>query len=197
MSSASRAGGHAIGPEIVVRLEYRLYDAEGALVEAPGASEIIEFIFGVGQASPTIERAVEGLRVGDSRRVRLSPREAFGPRDEDAVIVVERSELPGEASLGDEFEAESDQGEPVFLRVIELDDDIARLDANHPLAGQSVTLELTVVETRIATSAELRQVELEMAAEAASASASTARKEPDVLASSLVRRARPGPPASQ
>lgn len=175
-----------VGPEVLVTLEYRLFDAEDALVEAPGPDESIEFIFGVGQAPPRIEQAVDGLRVGESRRARLSPREAFGLRDEQAVISVDRSELPEGAKLGDEFEAESEDGEAVFLRIVDLDGEVAHLDANHPLAGQSVSLELTVLAARIATSAELR------AAEAALAEG----REPDVLVTQLLRRDRSSPPTS-
>lgn len=161
---ASRhAGRRQVAPEVLVRLEYLLYDAEGALVEAPGRDEAIEFIFGMGQASAAIERAVDGLRVGDAGRVRLTPREAFGLRDEKAVIVVDRGELPPGAQLGDEFEAETEEGAPVYLRVIDLDAEVATLDANHPLAGQVVTLELRVLDARIATRAEIAQAEAELA----------------------------------
>ena len=181
--------GRQVGPEIVVRLEYQLYDAEGALVEAPGPDESIVFIFGLGQAPPAIERAVEGLRVGQSRRVQLRPNEAFGPRDEAAVLVVHRAELPDGAALGDELEAEREDGELVFLRVVEIDAEEARLDANHPLAGQTVALELSVLETRVATSAELEGAEAELRARRAGAG-------PDVLASGLLRRNRFTPPES-
>jgi FKBP-type peptidyl-prolyl cis-trans isomerase 2 len=181
-----------VGPEVRVALEYRLFDAEDALVEAPGSQERIEFIFGLGQAPPHIEQAVDGLRVGESRRVRLRPKEAFGMRDEEAVISVDRSELPEGAQLGDEFEAEAEDGEPVFLRVVVLDDEVARLDANHPLAGQTVSLELTVVAARIATSAELR--EAQETAELREADAAGADGcEPDVLVSQLLRHDRPTP----
>jgi FKBP-type peptidyl-prolyl cis-trans isomerase 2 len=199
-----------VGPEVRVRLEYRLFDAEDALVEAPGPDESIEFIFGLGQAPPHVERAVDGLRVGESRRVQLHPRDAFGLRDEAAIISVDRSELPEGAALGDEFEAESEDGEPVFLRVVDLDDEIARLDANHPLAGQAVSLELTVVSARIATSAELREAqataelrEAQVKAELREAQVKAELREaqagitdggaPDVLISHLLRRDRTTP----
>jgi len=182
----SSAANRAVGPEVVVRLSYRLYDAEGALVEAPGPEEAIEFIYGVGQAPPGIESAVEGLRIGQSRRVQLPPEQAFGERDESAVVVVEASELPDGASLGDEFEADRDDGEVVFLRVVELEEGIARLDANHPLAGQTVTLELEVLGTRVASSAELRETELDLATNGSA-------EQPHVLASRLLRRDRSTP----
>jgi FKBP-type peptidyl-prolyl cis-trans isomerase 2 len=174
---------------VVVRLEYSLYDAEGALVEAPGPEESIEFIFGTGQASPAIERAVDGLSVGAVTRVQLQPREAFGARDPAAELVLERSELPETTQLGDELEAEGEDGETVFLRVVELDGEMARLDANHPLAGQTVALELHVLETRIATSAELRAAEQALLM-------SSEENAPDVLASRLLRGERFTPPES-
>jgi FKBP-type peptidyl-prolyl cis-trans isomerase 2 len=179
----------SVGPEVVVRLEYRLYDEEEELVEAPGPEEAVEFIFGVGQAPLAVERAIDGLRVGQSRRVQLPPAQAFGPRDESALISVEASELPEGAGPGDEFEADREDGQTVFLRVVELEDGVAHLDANHPLAGQSITLELQVLELRSATSAELE------AAERALAEADGAEV-PHVLASSLLRRDRSTPSGS-
>jgi FKBP-type peptidyl-prolyl cis-trans isomerase SlyD len=174
---------------VIVRLEYRLFDEEGELVEAPGPEEAVEFIFGVGQAPLVLERALDGLRLGQSRRVLLPPAQGFGLRDESALISVEASELPPGAGPGDEFEADREDGETVFLRVVDLDDGVARLDANHPLAGQSVTLELKVLELRTATAEELR------AAEQALAEAEDAEV-PHVLASSLLRRDRSTPPGS-
>jgi FKBP-type peptidyl-prolyl cis-trans isomerase SlyD len=178
-----------VGPEVVVQLEYGLFDAEGELVEAPGAEETFEFIFGVGQAPVVFERAIDGLALGDSRRVELEPSEAFGARDEEAIVVVHRSELPAEVALGDELEAESDDGELIFLRVVELEEDVARLDANHPLAGQRVTLELRVVGMRAATSPEL--------AAAHAALEHQAEQAPDVLVARLLRRERFTPPESE
>jgi FKBP-type peptidyl-prolyl cis-trans isomerase SlyD len=181
----------SVGPEVVVRLEYRLYDEEQELVEAPGPEEAIEFIFGMGQVPSTLERAIDGLRVGQSRRVQLAPAEAFGLRDESASISVEASELPEGAGPGDEFEADREDGETVFLRVLEVADGVAHLDANHPLAGQRVTLELQVLELRTASSAELQAAEMALAeADAGAADA------PHVLASSLLRRDRSNPTGS-
>jgi FKBP-type peptidyl-prolyl cis-trans isomerase 2 len=173
----------SVGPEVVVRLEYGLYDAEGELVEAPGPEEAMEFLFGVGQAPPELEQAIDGLRVGQRRRVELPAKHAFGARDEAALIEVDASELPAGASPGDEFEAEREDGEVVFLRVVELEEGVARLDANHPLAGQSVTLELTVLAIRAASSEELRAAELALAE-------AEAGEVPHVLASRLLRRER-------
>lgn len=171
-----------VGPEVFVRLQYALYDAEGELVEAPGPDETLELIVGLGQAPAVLEQAIEGLALGESRRIALGPHEGFGPRDEDAIVVVERGELPAEARLGDELEAESEDGETVFLRVVELDEEYARLDANHPLAGQQVTLELRVVELRAASGLEVEAARAALEADAAPT--------PDVPVAQLFRKER-------
>lgn len=176
----------AVGPEVFVSLEYQLFDGEGELIEAPGPEEAIEFIFGVGQGPPAIEGAIDGLRVGQSRRLLLSPQQAFGERDEAAVISVDASELPAGTGVGEQFEAEREDGQTIFLRVVEIDGEVAHLDANHPLAGQTVALELRVLETRIASSEELRVAAEELAARGGTA-------EPDVLVSRLIRRDRSAP----
>jgi FKBP-type peptidyl-prolyl cis-trans isomerase SlyD len=187
-----RGGGSPrVGPEVVVTLAYRLYDAAGALVEAPGPDEAIEFVFGLGQASRAIESALEGLEVGAGARVQLSPQHAFGPRDDSAQLVLNRAELPAAALLGDEFAAERDDGVVIFLRVIEIDDVMVRLDANHPLAGQAVTLELDVLASRGATPAELRSAEAELAER------SETEAEPHVLATRLLQRGRLAAPKAE
>jgi FKBP-type peptidyl-prolyl cis-trans isomerase 2 len=189
LGASQPADPTSLGPEVVVRLEYRLYDAEGELVEAPGPEEAMEFLFGVGQAPAALERAIEGLRVGQSRRVQLRPDDAFGRRDEAALIEVDATELPEGATPGDEFEAEREDGQLVFLRVVELEQGVATLDANHPLAGQTVTLELSVLALRAASSDQLRAAELALTErEVAEA--------PHVLASRLLRRSRSTPAGS-
>jgi FKBP-type peptidyl-prolyl cis-trans isomerase SlyD len=147
-----------VGPEVAIELQYSLFDAEGELVESSADPEPLCFVFGTGQLPVAIEQAIEGSSVGAVRRVPLTPDQAFGKRDEAAVIVVAREELPEEARPGDELEAESDSGEVVFLRVLELDDDNVWLDTNHPLAGQSVTLELRVISARPAARTELEAI---------------------------------------
>ncbi len=180
MTLTPEDGALKVAPGTVVCLEYKLFDAEGVLVEAPGPDELIEFMIGCGQAPQGLERAVEGLGTGESRRVQLGPDDAFGPRDESALIRVERGELPADAVLGDEFEAESDEGEVVFLRVVEIDPEGVSLDANHPLSGQMVELELLVAGVRSATPEEL--------AEVAQKHAGSAPTVPDVLSSRLTQK---------
>ncbi|MCB9609237.1 MAG: peptidylprolyl isomerase [Polyangiaceae bacterium] len=150
---------YAVSPEMRVALGYRLFDAEGELVEASGEEDTFEVLFGLGQLSPELEQLLEGARVGQVRSIELDAARAFGRRDPDRVIEVDRTELPDDVQVGDELGAETEDGEPVVLRVLELESDFAVLDSNHPLADQSVRLELLIEDVWPATSEEIAEAE--------------------------------------
>jgi FKBP-type peptidyl-prolyl cis-trans isomerase SlyD len=144
---------HRVGPDTVVHFSYWLFDEDGELVER-SESPPLSFLFGYGQVNPVLEGCLEGLAAGEQRRVKL-PKDAFGSRDPSAIIEVARQELPVGAAVGDEFEADHDELGPVSLKVLDLDDERAVLDGNHPLAGQAALVEVRVEAVRPATSAEL------------------------------------------
>lgn len=151
-----------VGPDTVVHFSYRLFDEEGDLVEQAEPSAPLSFLFGYGQLHPALEASLEGLQAGETRRTKL-PRDAFGLRDPSAIIEVARQELPPETAVGDEFEAESDDAGAVSLVVLELNDDLAVLDSNHPLAGQAALLEVRVDAVRAALAVEIELAEQDLA----------------------------------
>jgi FKBP-type peptidyl-prolyl cis-trans isomerase 2 len=161
-----------VGPEVWVHAHYRLFDAESRLVEDSRDEEPIVFLFGQGQIGGRIEAALEARRAGDTVRVALTADEAFGPRDPEALLWVDRDELP-DVAVGDELEAEREDGQTVFLRVLELQPEAALLDSNHPLAGQDIELEFTIERAERATSEEVAAAQAELASRAAAVGAAT------------------------
>ncbi len=158
-SEEGNATVYPVGPEMRVALGYRLYDAEGELVEASREEDSFEVLFGYGQLSPELEQLLEGARAGQVRSIQLAADQAFGRRDPERVIEVDRDELPKDVAVGDELCAETEAGEPVVLRVLELEPEFAVLDANHPLADQEVRLELVIEDVWPAASDEVREAE--------------------------------------
>jgi len=163
-----RGEGYQVGPGMVVALSYALFDAEGELVEESDPEAPLELLVGYGDAAVALEQGIQGLRVGDAREITLAPEAAFGPRDPDAIIEVDRAEFPGDIAPGDELTADREDGgesgegpEPqpgvVVLKVIEVRDDVVVLDTNHPLAGQRVRLEVEIQAIRPASAEELER----------------------------------------
>ncbi|MEN9579750.1 MAG: hypothetical protein RJA70_2759 [Pseudomonadota bacterium] len=139
----------------MVHFRYELYDAEGELVEETDPEVELSFLFGYAQVADAIERALDGAFAGDCRETRVPAEEAFGPRDPEAILEVDRAEFPPDVQAGDEFEADHESGELVSLTVLEVLEDAVILDANHPLAGQAIRLKLVVDAVRPALSLEI------------------------------------------
>lgn len=146
------AQGFRVGPGMHVQLDYRVRDAEG---EAVGPElERLEVIFGAGQLLPVVEQTLDGMAVGESKQLKLLARDAYGPRNPDAVLEVDRGEFPDDAEPGDYFEVENADEGILVLRVLEVEEEFVLVDLNHPLAGQDLDVSVTVLQVRPATQQE-------------------------------------------
>ncbi len=145
----------SVGPGTWVKLHYAVRDADGEVV----AEETIERLFGFGQLLPSIEQAIGGASPGSSKTARLRSEDGFGQRDPAAVVEVERAEFPPDADAGDHFQAEDAEGNFVLLTVLDVNDERVVVDQNHPLAGQSLAVDLDILDVRVADSEEIQAAE--------------------------------------
>jgi FKBP-type peptidyl-prolyl cis-trans isomerase SlyD len=148
-----------VGPDTFVTLAYTLYDEEGDVLDRVDEETPVSYLHGYGQIVPGLERGVEGMVKGDARSIVVSPADGYGEYDPAGVLEVERSDFPRpeDVAAGDEFVAESSSGEAMPLTVLEVRDDACVVDTNHPLAGEVLRFEVTVIEVRPATESEIRR----------------------------------------
>lgn len=150
-----------IQPNSHVTLAYTLRNEAGEVLDASDVDDgqPIRYVHGYGMIVPGLEAALLGLAVGDRKEVRVDADDGFGERDEELVVEIDRSELPDpkKVEIGDELVAESADGEEVVLRVIDIQADSVRVDANHPLAGMPLHYSVEVQEVRAATEEEIAQ----------------------------------------
>jgi len=150
-----------IQPNTFVTIDYELRDEDGDLLDASeGADgEPIRYVHGYGMLVPGLEAALVGLRPGDERDILVPPDAGYGVYDEDLVLEIDRSEFPDPkaVAVGDEFVAESPDGEEIAMSVVEVKDDVVIVDANHPLAGISLRYSVRVRDVRQATDQEIEQ----------------------------------------
>ena len=59
--------------------------------------------------------------------------------------------------LGSQFQVQDKSGQPLIVQVVEIKSDVIVLDANHPLAGETLHFEVTILGTREATNEELER----------------------------------------
>lgn len=151
MNNAARIGKHQH-----VTLQYSLTTGTGAVIRA-ATDKPIHYVQGCGSLFPKLEAALDGRCAGDVVRVRLLPDDAFGKRDTDLL-----HELPVEAvppgetiAVGATLTGHDDAGNAVPFRITAIDDGTLRLDANHPLAGETLIFEIEVQAVRPADATEI------------------------------------------
>ena len=140
----------------VVSIEYTMTTDKGKSVDTTDNGEALSFIHGRGQLLPAIEEAIDGCPVGQRLAIALAPEQAYGERDERLVRKVPRDhvDLPGQLHVGAKLKRKN--GSRITpITVVEFDEETVTLDANSPLAGISLTIDLVIVEVRSAIAAEL------------------------------------------
>ncbi len=149
---------------MVVVVSYRLYDSMNVLRDSTRKGSPVRYVHGFAQIVPGLERGLIGAFPGDQRTIDLGPDEAFGERDEGAVLEIERQSLPSAVNVkvGDEVLAAGPDGDEFSYSVTSVDGDVIRADMNHPLAGQRVRFEAEVLSVRPATDAEVEEALLEV-----------------------------------
>jgi len=144
---------------------YTLRTPKGDIIDGSSieGGEPIQYVHGYGTLVPGLEAALAGLKAGDAKDIVIPAEEGFGERDEDLVLMIDRGEFPEPAAvaLGDEFVAEFPEGEELAMRVVELQKDVVRVDANHPLAGVDLHYSIKVEGVRDATPEEIEQARAE------------------------------------
>jgi FKBP-type peptidyl-prolyl cis-trans isomerase SlyD len=150
-----------IQPNAHVTLAYELRDEDGDLLDASegDGGEPIRYVHGYGMLVPGLEAALAGLRSGDVRDVVVPADAGYGEYDDSLVLEIEREQLPDPRAVqvGDEFVAESPDGDEIAMNVVEVHDDRVLVDANHPLAGMTLRYNVKVVDVRPATEAEIER----------------------------------------
>jgi len=144
--------------DTVVTLSYRLYSAADELIEE--SPQPISYLHGGHHGIfPKIEQALAQKQVGDSCSVTLEPEDAFGEYDAELVRVEPQDRFPAEVKLGMQFEGSAgsaeDEDDGIVFTVTDIADGKVVVDGNHPLAGQRLRFDCTVLDVRSATSEEL------------------------------------------
>ena len=96
---------------------------------------------------PGFSAACVGMVAGEKKEVVLSPEEAYGQRDPEAIQVVPKQAF-GEnfpLEVGGTVQGNGPQG-VFFARIQEVQEADVVLDMNHPLAGEVLNFEIEMVE---------------------------------------------------
>lgn len=142
---------------VVVSLEYVLRLDDGEIVDASDGDALV-YLQGYGEIIPGLEKELVGLTAGDSKKVSVSPNEAYGDVDMEAYEIVPRSMFPNDMELveGLELSLRDEETDELYdASVVEIRENDVMLDFNHPLAGETLHFDVTISALREATKEEL------------------------------------------
>ena len=133
-----------------VAVHYKGTLEDGSIFDSSEGDQPIEFTIGAHEVIDGFETAVIGMSAGDRKTEAIPPENAYGNHEEELVFHVPRSSMqPGlEISPGDFVRVTLPDGQTAPMQVLEIDEEAVTLDANHPLAGKTLTFELELVEIK-------------------------------------------------
>ncbi len=131
-----------------VKVHYTGKLVDGSVFDSSQSRDPLEFTTGQGTVIPGFERAVLGMSPGDSKTEQIPCELAYGPYQDQLAVELDRGEFANRnitPQVGMELQVRQQDGQSVPVMVTEVSDNRVKLDANHPLAGKSLTFEISLV----------------------------------------------------
>jgi peptidylprolyl isomerase len=131
-----------------VRVNYTGRLIDGTIFDSSEGRDPLEFTVGAGQMIKGFDAGVQGMRVGDTKTLQIAAAEAYGERDEDAIIEFPAENVPSDMKLepGMQLSLRNQYGQPVPVVVLEIREELIIMDANHTLAGKELVFDVELVE---------------------------------------------------
>lgn len=131
-----------------VKVHYTGTFDDGEVFDSSRKTDPLEFELGAGQVIPGFDQAIQGMEIGESKKVRIPEADAYGPYNAEMVFTTDSSQFEEGISpqVGQQFQAQTPDGQPMMLVVKEVSEEGIVMDANHPMAGKDLNFDLELVE---------------------------------------------------
>ncbi len=131
-----------------VKVNYTLILDNNTVIEKTDETNPFEFTLNSGKTIPGFEQAVIGMSPGESKSVKIPPKEAYGEHRKELVMNIARKDLPEDLDpqVGQQLRLESDKHQPFIVTVTGASESEVIMDANHPLAGKNLNFEIELLE---------------------------------------------------
>jgi peptidylprolyl isomerase len=131
-----------------VKIDYTGTLENGDTFDSSRDSQPIEVEVGAGRVIKGFEQALIGMAQNEKKTFTLEPDEAYGHRDENLEHNFMRSELPQgvDPKAGQVLTLKNPEGGQFPAFVKHADAEKITVDLNHPLAGETLTFEIEVLE---------------------------------------------------
>lgn len=131
-----------------VKVHYTGKLNDGTVFDSSENREPLEFVLGEGNMIQGFDAAVEGMELGSQKSVLIPSVEAYGDKRDDMLVDIPIDQVPADIKpeVGMDLSIQNQEGQPMPVKVVNVDQEKITLDANHPLAGQDLTFDIKLVE---------------------------------------------------
>lgn len=131
-----------------VKIHYTGTLEDGTVFDSSAGRDPLVFTIGGGQVIVGFDEAVQGMAIGDKKKVTIPSHKAYGEKNEELVIQVPRDQVPPDLNpeVDQKLQMGGPNGELIVVTVVDVTDEIVVLDANPPLAGKDLIFDLELVE---------------------------------------------------
>lgn len=131
-----------------VRVHYTGKLTNGEEFDSSKNREPLEFTVGAGQMIKGFDAAMPGMAVGDKKTINILPADAYGEKDDQAMIEFPKENIPKDmkVEVGMQLQLRNENGQPFPVTIAEIKDDVIVLDANHSLAGKELVFDIELME---------------------------------------------------
>lgn len=132
-----------------VSFDYTLTDDAGNVVDSSKGKAPLTYVHGNRQIVVGLEAALNGMKVGEEKKVAVRPENGYGPVNPQGFQEVAKDRLPPNAlKVGAMLTAQGPQGQAMPVRVHEIKESTVIMDFNHPLAGKTLNFEIKVTDIK-------------------------------------------------
>jgi len=144
LASPALADERAAAEGDTVSIHYTGKLEDQTVFDSSDGREPLEFKVGAQNIIPGMSKAVQGMKVGDSKTATIPPEEAYGPYNDKLIFEVPTQNLPPGVKPGTPLR--DPQGGMVVVK--EVNGDKSVLDANHMLAGKTLIFDIKLVSIK-------------------------------------------------
>lgn len=140
----------------VVSFNYKLTGESGALLDESG-DKPLSYMHGSGSLISGLEKELDGKTIGDSFQITVAPEEAYGEIQPQLIQTLAKNMFQGvdELETGMQFEAQGPDGASMMVVVEKVEGDEITINGNHPLAGKTLTFDISIDDVREASEEEI------------------------------------------
>jgi len=136
-----------VGEHSNVTISYTGTLDDGEVFDKSEDANPLSFKMGEGQLLPEFEKELVGMKLNSEKKIRLTPEQAYGERNENLIqempLNLFEGKLTPEKGMSIMFNM---QGRRLYAKVLDVKKETVLLDFNHPLAGKPLNFQVKVLE---------------------------------------------------